>query len=179
MMRRLARLIATAGGVGYVPIAPGTAGSLIGCLLAWWWPWPGTSPISVIAMAAAAWLGALASTAAEQDLQRHDPPCIVIDEVVAMWMTILLRPFALPPGRNTDPVEALLYGIVSPLAFLLFRLFDIVKPPPLKRLAQLPGGWGVMADDLGAALYTLLVLWSAWLAIAVASGSLIWWYIHR
>ena len=85
---------------------------------------------------------------AERTLGVHDAPAIILDEVWAMTFIVILNPWAvwLWPG---------LLGI----AFLLFRFFDIVKPPPLKHLARLTGGWGIMADDLGAAVYTVIILW--------------------
>jgi phosphatidylglycerophosphatase A len=85
--------------------------------------------------------------AAEQELAQHDPPAVVLDEVWGMAAVVI----ALPQLRVSW------WWLVASL--LLFRFFDIVKPPPLKRLAQLPGGWGIMADDLGAAAYTALTLW--------------------
>ena len=176
-MRWLAKWIATAGGVGYTPIAPGTAGSLVGLLLGWFWPWPEVSLANLVAIGGATCLGALVSTVTEQDLQRHDPPCVVIDEVVGMWAIMVLRPFA---TIQTDiAAEQLLHVFVILIAFLLFRLFDITKPPPLKWLARLPRGWGIMADDLGASFYTGLALWTVWLIVAWFSGSLTWWLIHR
>lgn len=165
-MRRLARTIATAGGIGYLPKAPGTAGSLVGLLLGWIWPWPGLfSLVNAVAIAAAIIVGVIASSVAERDLRQHDPPCIVIDEVVGMWIVMLLRPFAahLPMSPHLSPREILYHVVVPLMAFALFRWFDITKPPPLKRLARFPQGWGIMADDLGASVYAGFILWAIWL----------------
>ena len=179
-MRWVVKAIATVGCVGYVPKAPGTAGSVVGLLVGWLWPWPGLSFVNLVTIGSATCLGAFVSTVTEQDLRRHDPPCVVIDEVVGMWATMILRPFAvLPIDVRPYPREILLHVLVVPVAFLLFRLFDIMKPPPLKRLARLPGGWGIMADDLGATFYAGLALWAVWLSVADLSGSATWWLIHR
>lgn len=98
-------------------------------------------------------LGIWICAAAETAIGRIDPSCIVLDEILAMWLIVL----ALPELRQTT--------IGLALAFAGFRLFDIIKPPPLRLLAKLPGGWGIMLDDLGATGYTVLVLWllrAAW-----------------
>ena len=90
---------------------------------------------------------ALICTQAERHLAQHDPPSVILDEV---WGMAAL-PVALPSIASS--------ALLLLASFLLFRLFDIVKPPPLKRLARCPAGWGIMADDLGAAAYTILILW--------------------
>ena len=118
-MTRLALLIATAGGAGWAPLAPGTVGSGLTALGIW------------------------AADRAEQALGRKDPGAIVIDEVAGMTLAVL--PF--PP---TWPVLA--------TGFVLFRIFDIWKPFPANDAQRLPGGLGVMADDLVAGLYALLVV---------------------
>ena len=87
-------------------------------------------------------------TRAERGLGIHDPPAVNLDEVWGMAAVVMVWPQL--TGRLA------LLG----LAFLLFRLFDMVKPPPLQRLAKLPRGWGIMADDAGATAYTLLALWA-------------------
>lgn len=92
-------------------------------------------------------IGVWASTLTEQTLKVLDPSSVVIDECWAMYLIIVASP------------GAYLSWEVAVAAFLLFRVFDIIKPPPLKNLARLPGGWGIMLDDAGAALYTLLVMW--------------------
>jgi phosphatidylglycerophosphatase A len=140
-------LIATAGGLGFVPWAPGTWGSLVGLLV-------GVAVVRAVPpvhWAAILFAGfvvsALVCTRAEHHLGRHDPPVIILDEVWGMAAVLLVLP-----------------RLVSSLAwlaaaFLLFRVFDIAKPAPLRSLARWPAGWGIMADDLGAAAYTIAVLW--------------------
>ena len=141
---RLASLLATVGGLGRLPVAPGTAGSFAGLATGLaWFPQP---------FAACSWLGAwligvAVSTRVERDLHVHDPSCVVIDEFTGMWLVLM----AAPPMRHAPWLLAAAFG--------LFRFFDILKPPPLKWLARAPRGWGIMLDDVGAAAYTLLIFW--------------------
>ena len=143
---KAATLIATVGGLGRVSFAPGTWGSLVGLGLGLLGthgvPWLRSPAVLLGAFA----LCALACSLAEEALRRHDPPSVILDEVWGMWAVLAVIPWA------TWVVPRLL------LAFLLFRLFDIAKPAPLKALARLPAGWGIMADDLGAAVYAGAVL---------------------
>ena len=139
--------LATACGLGRLPWAPGTWGSVAGLAVGW----AAAGRLSSAALAAAllasfvacAWV----SGRAEREMKRHDPLDVVLDEVWGM-ATILL---VLPTAAATWP--RLL------LTFVLFRCFDTLKPPPLKLLARLPGGWGIMADDAGAAGYALAITW--------------------
>jgi phosphatidylglycerophosphatase A len=88
-------------------------------------------------------------SAAERQIGQHDPPAIILDEVWGMAAIVMVLPWVA-------------VSWMWPLtAFLGFRLFDIVKPPPLKLLARLPAGWGIMADDFGAAAYAIILLWLA------------------
>jgi phosphatidylglycerophosphatase A len=154
-MGRLAKFIATSGGLGFAPIAPGTAGSLAGVVLGLLWTPEIGGWLPLAAVAVLFVIGVAVSTRVERDLQALDPSCIVIDETVAMWLILL----AVPAASWQQAI----------IPFLVFRLFDIVKPPPLKWMAKAPGGWGVMLDDIGAAVYTILVL----LLIAFAAASLL------
>ena len=138
----LARVVATAFGSGYSPFAPGTAGSAVGLLLFWpmaAWPWPWQA-----AAAAALFLvGSLAAGRVARHVGLKDPGIVVVDEVVGQWVTLAALPFT--------PVTA-------GLGFLLFRAMDIVKPWPARDLEQVPGGWGIMADDVAAGVYAHLAL---------------------
>ena len=142
--------VATLGFAGYLPLAPGTWASALGLLLgavavrvfAGW--------LVVVLLAVGFLGGALICTQAERQLGRHDPPPVVLDEVWGMAFVVIAQPAA------ASSVALLL------VAFVLFRIFDIAKPWPIKWLARLPAGWGIMADDLGAAGYAAAVLWVAW-----------------
>lgn len=142
-MTRLAVFIATVGYCGYFPFAPGTIGSAAGLvvyLLVWWTQ----SPIVEIALILSLFVaGVWAGTTAERYFGGIDPGPVVIDEVVGMLITLAFVPV----------------GWSGALAgFLLFRVFDVIKPFPAGRFEQLHGGLGVMADDAMAAVYANLSL---------------------
>lgn len=149
-MTRLAVFIATVGYCGYFPIAPGTVGSAAGLaayLLVWWAQSP---PFEVALIAGLFLVGVWAGTIAERYFGGIDPGPIVLDEVVGMLITLAFIPV----------------GLSGALAgFVLFRLYDVVKPFPASRLERLHGGFGVMADDAMAAVYANLTLRALmWLA---------------
>jgi len=85
-------------------------------------------------------LGIPTSTIAARESGREDPQFVVIDEVIGQWIALLFCPF--------DWLHAL-------IALILFRLFDITKPFPARQLENLPGGWGIVFDDVAAGLYAL------------------------
>jgi phosphatidylglycerophosphatase A len=137
-----ARLLATGFGSGYSPVAPGTAGSVVGLLL--FWPLASLPVLwQIVACAVVFVLGAYASARLARELGRKDPGLAVVDEIVGMWVTLV--------GLPLGPVTAL-------LGFLLFRVMDVVKPWPARDLERLPDGWGIMADDVAAAVYAHLAL---------------------
>ena len=141
-MKRVAVALATAGGAGYFPIAPGTVGSAVGVLLyvlSWHWSLPAQALLLVAITVSGVW----AATVAEQHFGRHDPGQVVIDEVAGQLVTT----FATGAGYG---------GAV--LAFFVFRLFDIVKPWPARQFERLPTGLGIMADDLMAGVYANIVV---------------------
>ena len=145
-VRKACVVLATAGGLGRLPAAPGTWGSLLG-LGAGWLTLRVELPaplwlLLAVKFAACAWIAGVA----ERALDRHDAPEIVIDEVWGMAAVLVILPAS----------AASAWSLLA--AFALFRAFDILKPPPLKMLARLPGGWGIMADDAGASAYTILLL---------------------
>lgn len=154
-MTRLAVFIATFGYCGYAPAAPGTVGSAAGLLvylLVWW---TGSHAVEVGLIAGLFAAGVWAGTTAERYFGGIDPGPVVIDEVVGMLITLAFIPV----------------GIVGALAgFVLFRIFDVIKPYPAGRLERLHGGLGVMADDAMAAVYAnlslqaLLWLFPRWIA---------------
>jgi phosphatidylglycerophosphatase A len=149
--------IATFFGVGRLGPGPGTWASLATVLL--WWlctsrvhPRIGlvvgsrTFPLAYLAITVVVVVTAIgipASTRVERESGVHDPGFVVIDEVAGQMLPLILAPL---------DWKSLL------LSFILFRCFDILKPPPLRALERLPDGIGIMLDDLGAGLYALLVL---------------------
>ena len=155
-MSGLAVFIATFGYVGFFPFAPGTAGSLAALALYALVRWAGTPAVEVVTIVAVMAIGIWAATGTERALARKDPGPVVIDEVLGMLITLAFLPLSL-------------WGIAA--GFLIFRLFDVIKPFPAGRLEHLPAGLGIMADDAMAGLYAHLVLRiavmmaPAWLAV--------------
>jgi phosphatidylglycerophosphatase A len=142
-----ATLVATFFGVGYLRPGPGTWGSAATVIL-WWllgrWIAPGLQPWAVALLALAAVLiGIPAATQVARASGRKDPQFVVIDEVAGQLITLIAAPIAW---------QSLLLG------FILFRAFDIVKPPPVRQLERLPEGVGIVVDDVGAGLYGLAVM---------------------
>jgi phosphatidylglycerophosphatase A len=132
------------GGAGYAPVAPGTAGSLVALVAVWLIPF--SRDALVWTLVAVVLLGTWAAWRVERVLGRRDPSVIVIDEVAGMLVSVLLLPRTLP---------------VLLTAFLLFRLFDIWKPFPVRESQALLGGLGVMLDDLIAGVYALVLVMGA------------------
>ena len=140
---RMALGVATMGPCGHAPVAPGTFGSAAGLLLFWAVRASGSLAVELAVVLAVTAVGVVVATRAESATGRHDPGLIVIDETAGMLVTLA----AVPVGFG---------GAVA--GFLAFRLFDIVKPFPARRAERLPGGWGVMADDLVAGVYAQALL---------------------
>jgi phosphatidylglycerophosphatase A len=143
MRIRVALAIATCGGSGYFPIAPGTIGSAVGLVVFFAVRSAGWLSLEVAAIGLTLVAGAWAATVAEHALARKDPGPVVIDEVLGMLVTMVLVP-------------ATLGTVIA--GFFLFRLFDVIKPFPADRLERAPRGWGIMLDDLMAGVYANLVL---------------------
>ncbi|HSR07560.1 MAG TPA: phosphatidylglycerophosphatase A [Bryobacteraceae bacterium] len=148
-MSGLARLIATWFGCGYAPKAPGTAGSLAALVIAW-----ALHAYAGVTAMGMGWLAILlsipgiwASDVVARESGGKDPQIVVVDEVVGQWMTLA--------GATALNWKSWL------LAFILFRLFDIWKPSPVRQLERLPGGLGIIADDAMAGVYGALVLFAA------------------
>ena len=153
-MKRFAIAIATTGGLGYAPIAPGTFGSAAG-LIVYLIVAATRSPLVEIGLIIVIFLaGIWAATEAERHFGGVDPGPVVIDEVLGMLVTLAFIPV----------------GWTGALAgFFLFRVFDIIKPFPADRFERLHGGLGIMADDAMAGVYAnlslRLVIWllPAWI----------------
>jgi phosphatidylglycerophosphatase A len=137
---QLAFWIATAGGAGLVPKGPGTAGSLVAVA---------ACALGVPALPAAVlmlWPSVWASEVVARERNLKDPQLVVIDEVVGQWIALAAAPFGWKHALA---------------AFVLFRLFDITKPGPVRMLEKLPGGWGIVMDDVGAGILAAMVLVTA------------------
>jgi phosphatidylglycerophosphatase A len=142
-----ATLVATFFGIGRLHPGPGTWGSAATVLL-WWlvgrWITPGWQPwAAAISALVAVLVGIPAATLVARASSRKDPQFVVIDEVAGQLITLIAAPIAW---------QSLLLG------FILFRAFDIVKPPPVRQLERLPEGVGIVVDDVGAGLYGLAVM---------------------
>ena len=122
-------------------MAPGTFGSAAGLLI--WWLLPASTAAQAVAIVVMFVAGSWGGSIAERHFGRTDPGQVVIDEVMGMLITLFLNPV----------------GWKGALAgFLLFRVFDVIKPYPANKLEQLHGGVGVMADDGMAAIYANVAL---------------------
>jgi phosphatidylglycerophosphatase A len=146
-VNRLAMALATWFGCGYFPWGPGTVGSLAAALIA-----AGlhfflhADRLSFLALLLALLLpGIWAATRAARLIGRKDPGTVVVDEVLGQWLTLL--------GATVLNWKTFLG------AFILFRIFDIWKPWPIRHLEKLPDGIGIVADDLAAGLYGALILY--------------------
>ncbi len=149
---RVVRWVASVCGVGYAPVVSGTFGSLPGLALAillFRWPWA-LAALAAAGIPIAMW----AANLAERDAAGKDPRWVVIDETVGMMVALA---FVRGPW------------IIWPAGFVLFRLFDIVKPYPVGRAERLPGGVGIVMDDVLAGLYTNMIL-QILLASSATSG---------
>ncbi len=149
--------LVTLFGSGLSPVAPGTAGSLLTIILAavgygvlghFGCPspalWNGVLVAGLVVWSVVCvWLGEFAV----EYFGRKDPGPCVVDEAAGICLTLLFQPML--PGMRE--------GWVLGAAFLAFRLFDITKPPPARQLERLPAGWGILMDDLAAAVYANLL----------------------
>ncbi|MDP9172509.1 MAG: phosphatidylglycerophosphatase A [Planctomycetota bacterium] len=146
------KFIATLAGTGYLP-ASGTFASLLTCLLLWpllVWAGPRPQIAATIAVAGVILFSALNQTLAPWAIAAwgEDPSRFVLDEAAGICLTILF----LPAHAGWMP-----NGITLLAAFVAFRVFDITKIPPARQLENLPGGWGILLDDLAAAVYANIV----------------------
>ena len=151
--RHPAALIATGFGAGLLPVGPGSWGSFAALIAAWFIVAHAGYAALAAAAAIAFALGWWASARVVEASGFKDPRFIVIDEIAAQWLLLLAAP---------------LDGRWYAGAFLLFRLFDIAKPWPIRTVERrVAGGLGVMLDDVMAALYALLLLLIAGRALGV------------
>jgi len=142
-MSKVSRLIATLFYIGYCPIAPGTAGSIAAMILYLF------LPASIVAHQYF-WLIVLLfapisiyfTGQAEKNMERDDQR-IILDELIGYFVSILFLPRSL---------------LIAVIAFALFRVFDILKPEPVRSIQNLKGGWGIVMDDVLAGVYSNLIL---------------------
>jgi phosphatidylglycerophosphatase A len=127
--------------VGYFPIAPGTAGTVVAGVI-YWFARPSHPLVYGALILLFFLLGTRASTIVERQMG-PDPSLVVVDEMVGFWIAL----FALPRSL-----------ILVAIGFFLFRLFDIWKPFPIRQAERLREGWGIMADDAIAGIYTNVLL---------------------
>lgn len=146
-MSRFAVIIATWFGCGYFPWGPGTVGALVAVLIiAALHFWFEAGKLVIIALLLLLlWPAIWAATKIARQIGREDPGIVVIDEVLGQWLTIL--------GACAINWKSLFAG------FLLFRVFDIWKPWPIRRLEALPEGSGIVADDLAAGVFGAFILY--------------------
>ncbi|SMP66195.1 phosphatidylglycerophosphatase [Desulfonatronum zhilinae] len=143
---RVASTIATLGPFGLLPKAPGTWGSLAAVVAAPWLFMPLSFSLRVLVLAGVLVVGTWAAARAERLFGRKDPGCVVVDELLGQWLTLL--PFA-----ALTPLQLA-------AGFVFFRVADILKPWPVRTVERrVPGGLGVMLDDAVAALPAATLLW--------------------
>jgi len=173
---RLSLLIATGFGLGYIPFAPGTFGSLAGLLLVFLPSWLLTrgvmvfysetlNPVLLILCALvglSAILGVWSAGRTAEFLGKRDPQTVVVDEICGQQIAVVLgTTLPLFIRRTQTSWFLVLNWKYLLLGFILFRVFDIWKPFPARQAESLPGGWGIMADDWIAAVYAAMGLWVA------------------
>ena len=142
-MNRLSRFIATSFYSGYSPFAPGTVGS--GVALVVFWFVPGLRGLRLLLLIFGVFFVGVWAASRVEEAEGHDASIINVDEMVGMWLALLF----LPDGLS---------WVWWVGAFFVFRCFDVFKPFPVRQSQNLPGGWGVMMDDVLAGLYTNLSL---------------------
>ena len=152
----VAYFVASGAYAGRFPVAPGTAGSLLGVALDLALRSARSPLLHGVMLAAVALLGCAAAGVVERQIGKKDPSVIVVDEVAGMMLSLYFLSLSV-------------LGLI--LGFVVFRVLDVIKPFPCRRAESLSGGLGIMADDLMAGLYTnailrLAILW--WPTLAVS-----------
>lgn len=161
MKNRFPLLLAEGFGVGRIPFAPGTFGSLVGLLWFALLLLPGNVWVFFAGALAGVGVSVRACGEAEKILDRKDPGCVVLDEIIAMplcfvvWVAMSAGASGALPGLSFVFVQHWPWVLAG---FVLFRVFDVLKPWPVFQSQSLPGGWGVTMDDVLAAGYVNLAL---------------------
>ncbi len=146
-MKSLSKIIATFFGVGYFPVAPGTLTSLIVVLLYKFYLHRLSWPFYLLLLFLLFLVAIFTSTKYSLEIKKHDPRRIVIDEAFGQLLVL----FQIGESWGTGWLPLL-------SCFLLFRIFDIIKPFPIKKFETLPEGWGIVMDDLVAAVYAGVII---------------------
>lgn len=142
MKTAAAKFIASVGYSGYSPFAPGTAGTLASIpiyLLLFWAGWT----VYIAALIALFFIGVWAANIGEEVWGKKDPGQVVIDETAGYLITMLFVPLSV-------------FSVIA--GFFLFRIADIIKPPPARQFDAMSGGWGIMLDDVAAGAYALAAM---------------------
>lgn len=149
MKNLFARIISTFGGIGYIPLAPGTMGAIAGTVIYFYFL-PTGGILWLVVLILLSLLGVKTSQITEKEFQTksgnfdsHDPSIIVFDEVAG----VLFALFGIP--------KQFLWVLI---ALILFRIFDIAKPFPVKKFEKLPHGWGIMVDDIVSGILANIIL---------------------
>lgn len=137
------RLLATCFGIGYIQKGAGTVAALFCCLIWWILRFDQTSEFQQLVYIVALFIAGTLSASKVETAWGHDSNRVVIDEWMGMALSLFLVPFT---------------WVNFAIAFVLFRAFDIGKPFFIRRAEKLPGGWGVMMDDVLAGIYSLILL---------------------
>ncbi len=143
MKLRAAKLLSTCFGIGYFPVAPGTVTSMVAVLCYFFIPVL-HNPLLLLFLVllcsgAGIWAGGVM-----EDYYGEDPSVVTIDELAGQWLALVFLPEGIVPMA---------------LSLLFFRFFDIAKPGPVDALQRLPGGWGIMLDDLLAGFFANISVW--------------------
>jgi len=143
MNRVTAELIGTVFYIGKLPLAPGTWASIF-AVLCWYFLFQSVNHLVLPAVSIFLFLiGGIASDTIVNHSKEHDPSRIVIDEWVGQWVALSMMPVNIRTGI---------------VAFVAFRIFDIIKPGPVRKMEKIPGGWGIMADDVMAGIMAYFVV---------------------
>ena len=143
MKLRAAKLLSTCFGIGYFPVAPGTVTSMVAVLCYFFIPVL-HNPLLLLFLVllcsgAGIWAGGVM-----EEYYGEDPSVVTIDELAGQWLALVFLPEGIVPMA---------------LSLLFFRFFDIAKPGPVDALQRLPGGWGIMLDDLLAGFFANISVW--------------------
>jgi len=142
-MKILSKVVSTFFGIGFIPFAPGTLTSMVIVLLYKYYLYRFSWPLYALILILLFFIGVYVSTKYSTALNKKDPRKIVIDEAIGQLLVLFRMSNAWFPVLS---------------CFILFRVFDIVKPFPIKKVETLPAGWGIMLDDVVAAVYAGVIV---------------------